>query len=62
VAAGPLRGGKVCLQLMDEEGRQPDGPTAGARLGRTGDQLALDLGEDLGHGDRPGQLADPQAA
>jgi hypothetical protein len=38
-----------------------------------GDQLALDLGEDLGHGDRlgqqivparaePGQLADPQAA
>jgi len=41
-------------------------------LGGPGDQLALDLGEDLGHGGRPGrqidpafggvrQLADPQA-
>jgi hypothetical protein len=73
VAAGPLRGGKLCLQLTDDEGRRPDGPPAGARLGRVGDQLALDLGEDLGHGDRtgpqidpawaePGQLPDPQAA
>ena len=59
VAAGPLRGGKMCLQLTDDEGRRPDGPTAGARLGRVGDQLALDLGEDLVHGDRPGQQIDP---
>jgi hypothetical protein len=59
---GRCAAARCALQLMDEEGRQPDGPTAGARLGRTGDQLALDLGEDLGHGDRPGQLADPQAA
>jgi hypothetical protein len=29
VVAGPLRGGKMCLQLMDGEGRQPDGPPAG---------------------------------
>src|SRR5512133_2687788 len=73
VAAGPLCGGKMCLQLADDEGRQPDGPAAGTRLGRPGDQLAVDLGEDLGHGDRPGpqidpawaepdQLPDPQAA
>jgi hypothetical protein len=73
VAAGPLRGGKVCRQLTDDEGRQPDGSPAGTRLVRAGDQLAFDLGEDVGHGDRPGrqidpawaepgQLADPQAA
>jgi hypothetical protein len=72
VATGPLRGGEMCLQLTDDEGRQPDGSPAGARLGRAGDQLALDLGEGLGHGDRsgpqvdpalaePGQLAHPQA-
>jgi hypothetical protein len=59
VAAGPLRDGKVCLQLTDDEGRQPDGSPAGARLGRAGDQLALDLGEALGHGDPPGQQIDP---
>jgi hypothetical protein len=33
VAAGPLRGGKMYLELMDDEGRQPDGPPAGVRLG-----------------------------
>jgi hypothetical protein len=49
----------MCLQLMDDEGRQPDGSAAGARLGRAGDQLAFDLGEDLGHGDRPGQQINP---
>jgi hypothetical protein len=59
VATGPLRGGKMCLQLTDDEGRQPDGSPAGVRLGWAGDQLALDLGEDLGHGDRPGQQIDP---
>ena len=58
---------------MDDEGRQPDGPAAGVRLGRAGDRLAFDLGEALGHGDRPcqqidaalaepGQLSHPQAA
>jgi hypothetical protein len=50
------------LQLMDDEGRQPDGPPAGACLGRAGDQLAFDLGEDLGHGDRPGRQIDPALA
>jgi hypothetical protein len=59
VAAGPLRDGKVCLQLKDDEGRQPDGSPAGARLARAGDQLAFDLGEALGHGDHPGQQIDP---
>jgi hypothetical protein len=59
VAAGPLRGGKMFLQLTDDEGRQPDGSAAGTRLGRAGDQLALDLGEGVGHGDRPGQQIDP---
>jgi hypothetical protein len=54
-----LHGGKMFLQVMDDEGRQPDGPPAGARLGRAGDQLTVDLGEDLGHGDRPGQQIDP---
>ena len=53
MAAGPLRGGKMSLQLTDDEGRQPDGRRPGTVLGRAGDQLALDLGEDLGHGDRP---------
>jgi hypothetical protein len=62
VAAGPLRGGKMCLQLTDDEGRQPDDSPAGARLGRAGDQPALDLGEDLGHGDRPGRQIDPALA
>ena len=59
MAAGPLRGGKMYLELMDDEGRQPDGPAAGVRLGRAGDQLAFDLSEDLGHGDRPGPRIDP---
>ena len=49
----------MCLQLTDDEGRQPDGSPAGTRLGRAGDQLAFDLGEDLGHGDRPGHQIDP---
>jgi hypothetical protein len=62
VAAGPLRGGKVCLQLTDDEGRQPDGSPAGTRLGRAGDQLAFDLGEGLGHGDRLGQQIDAALA
>jgi hypothetical protein len=72
VAAGPLRDGKVCLQLTDNEGRQPDGSPTGTRLGRAGDRLAFDLGEAFGHGDRPrqqidaalaepGQLSHPQA-
>jgi hypothetical protein len=49
----------MCLQLTDDEARQPNGSAAGARLGRAGDQFAFDLGEDLGHGDRPGQQIDP---
>ena len=72
MAAGPLRDGKVCLQLTDDEGRQPDGSPTGTRLGRAGDRLAFDLGEAFGHGDRPrqqidaalaepGQLSHPQA-
>jgi hypothetical protein len=39
VATGVLRGGKMCLQPTDDEGRQSDGPTAGTCLGRAGDQL-----------------------
>jgi hypothetical protein len=53
---------KMCLQLTDDEGQQANGPAAGARLGRTGDQLAFDLGEDLGHDDRSGQQIDPALA
>ncbi len=62
MAAGPLRGGKVCLQLTDDEGRQPDGSPAGTRLRRAGDQLAFDLGEGLSHGDRLGQQIDAALA
>jgi hypothetical protein len=47
VTAGPLRGGKMRLELTDDKGRQPDSSAAGTRLGRAGDQLALDLGEGL---------------
>ncbi len=47
-----------CLQFTDDEARQPDGSPAGTRLGRSG-ELALDLGDDLGHGDHPGQQIDP---
>jgi hypothetical protein len=56
VAAGPLRGGKVCIQLTD------DGSPAGTRLGRASDQLAFDLGEGLGHSDRLGQQIDAALA
>jgi hypothetical protein len=52
----------MCLQLTDDEARRPDGSPAGTHLGWAGDQLAFDLGEDLGHGDRPAQQIDPASA
>jgi hypothetical protein len=45
VAAGPLRGGRYASS-HGRRRRQPDGPTAGVRLGRV-------------HGDRPDQQIDP---
>ena len=59
MAAGPLRGGKMYLELMDDEGRQPTVHRPACVLGRAGDELALDLSEDHGHGDRPGPRIDP---
>jgi hypothetical protein len=58
--------------VTDDEGRQPDGSPAGVRLGRAGDQIALDLGRisatvtaPTSRSTRPlaepGQLAHPQA-
>jgi hypothetical protein len=58
VVAGPLRGGKMCLQLMDDEGRQPAGSPHSAELGRDGEHSWTKAVQQviLRHGDASSQL------
>jgi hypothetical protein len=47
VAAGPLRGGKMGLQLTDDEARQPDGSAAGPAADQVGPELGPAITEDF---------------